>query len=254
MKKIIIVAISVLFMLNKANAQTTFIDKATIQFEVKSNIKKTMGSSNWEEQMAEKMPTFKTEYYNYTFANNKSLYKFDYLAEKDRYPVWFRNENKNSWFTDYTTGKQIIEKDLIGSPFNIEDSMPNLEWRMINENRVIAGFNCKKAVTKIFDSVYVFAFYTDEIMVSGGPNSIGGLPGMIMGMTIPRLYTSWIATKVTVNGIDVSVIKPATAKKYGTNKSLRAFIEERSKDWWQGDDATDDQKQQKARFIWGMLM
>jgi GLPGLI family protein len=254
MKKIIIVAISVLLILNKTHAQTTFIDKATIQFEVKSNIKKTMGSSNWEEQMVDKMPTFKTEYYNYTFANNKSLYKFDYLAEKDKYPVWFRNENKNSWFTDYATGKQSIEKDLIGSTFNIEDSMPNLEWRMINENRVIAGFNCKKAVTKIFDSVYVFAFYTDEIMVSGGPNSIGGLPGMIMGMTIPRLFTSWIATKVTVNGVDVNAIKPIVAKKYETNKSLRSFIEERSKDWWQGSEATDEQKQQKARFIWGMLL
>ncbi len=253
MKKITIFAIIVLFVLNKTNAQI-FIEKAIIQFEVKSNIKKTMGSSNWEEQMAEKMPTFKTEYYTYTFANNKSLYKFDYLAEKDKYPVWFRNENKNSWFTDYATGKQTIEKDLIGSTFNIEDSVPALEWRMINENRIIAGFNCKKAVTKIFDSVYVFAFYTDEIMVSGGPNSIGGLPGMIMGMTIPRLYTSWIATKVSVNGVDANTIQPVTAKKYETNKSLRTFIEERSKDWWQGGEATDEQKQQKNRFIWGMLL
>jgi GLPGLI family protein len=253
MKKITILAITILFMLNKTNAQI-FIEKATIQFEVKSNIKKTMGSSNWEEQMADKMPTFKTEYYNFTFVNNKSLYKFDYLAEKDRYPVWFRNENKNSWFTDYATGKQTIEKDLIGSTFNIEDSMPALEWRMINENRMIAGFNCKKAVTKIFDSVYVYAFYTDEIMVSGGPNSICGLPGMILGMTIPRLYTSWIATKVSVNGVDANAIKPVTAKKYETNKSLRTFIEERSKDWWQGDDASDERKQQKNRFIWGMLL
>jgi GLPGLI family protein len=253
MKKIITVSIVVLLILNKTNAQT-FIDKATIQFEVKSNIKKTMGNSNWEEQMVEKMPTFKTEYYNYTFANNKSLYKFDYLAEKDKYPVWFRNENKNSWFTDYITGKQIIEKDLIGSIFNLEDSMPKLEWRLINENRNIAGFNCKKAVTKIFDSVYVFAFYTEEIMIPGGPNSINGLPGMIMGMTIPRLFTSWIATKVSVNGIDLNAIKPVTAKKYSDNKALRNFIEERSKDWGRGDDVTDEQKQQKNRFVWGMLL
>lgn len=253
MKRIIIIAIAALLLSNEMEAQI-FIEKASIQFEVKSNLKKTMGSSNWEEQMADKLPTFKTEYYNYTFANNKSIYKYESLADKDKYPVWFRNENKNSWFTDYTIGKQIIEKDLIGSIFNIEDSMPNLEWRLINENRNIAGFNCKKAVTKIFDSVYVFAFYTEEILVPGGPNSIGGLPGMILGMTIPRLFTSWIATKVNVNGIDVNTIQPVTAKKYQTNKSLKQFIEERSKDWWQGGEATDEQKQQKARFIWGMLL
>jgi GLPGLI family protein len=253
MKKNTIIAIVALFIFNNVKAQM-FIDKASIQFEVKSNLKKTMGSSNWEEQMADKLPTFKTEYYNYTFANNKSIYKFETLFEKDKYPVWMRNENKNSWYTDYATGKQIVEKDLIGSTFNIEDSMPNLEWRLINENRIIAGFNCKKAVTKIFDSVYVFAFYTEEIMVPGGPNSIGGLPGMILGMTIPRLYTSWIATKVNVNGIDASTIQPVTAKKYITNGYLKQFIEERSKDWWQGGEITDEQKQQKARFIWGMLL
>jgi GLPGLI family protein len=253
MKKNIIIAITLLFTFNEMSAQI-FIDKASIQFEVKSNIKKTMGSSNWEEQMADKLPTFKTEYYNFTFANNKSIYKFESLLDKDKYPVWMRNENKNSWYTDYGLGKQIVEKDLIGSIFNIEDSMPNLEWRLINENRNIAGFNCKKAVTKIFDSVYVFVFYTEEIMVPGGPNSIGGLPGMILGMTIPRLFTSWIATKVNVNGIDANNIQPVTAKKYLTNNYLKQFIEERSKDWWQGGEATDEEKQQKARFIWGMLL
>ncbi len=253
MKKNIIIAITLLFIFNELSAQI-FIDKASIQFEVKSNIKKTMGSSNWEEQMADKLPTFKTEYYNFTFANNKSIYKFESLLDKDKYPVWMRNENKNSWFTDYGLGKQIVEKDLIGSIFNIEDSMPNLEWRLINENRIIAGFNCKKAVTKIFDSVYVFVFYSEEIMVPGGPNSIGGLPGMILGMTIPRLFTSWIATKVNVNGIEANNIQPVTAKKYLTNNYLKQFIEERSKDWWQGGDETDEQKQQKARFIWGMLL
>jgi GLPGLI family protein len=254
MKRIIITAIAYFVITNITNAQQVFIEKANIEFEVKSNTKKNMGSSNWAEQMGDKLPVFKTEYYNFTFADNKSIYKFDRLAEKEKYPEWMRSENKNSWFTDYTTGKQSIEKDMIGSMFNIEDSMPKLEWRIINENRVIAGFNCKKAVTKIFDSVYVFAFYTDEIMVSGGPNSINGLPGMIMGLTIPRLFTSWIATKVSVNGIDASIIKPAVAKKPYNNESLKKFINERTSDWWQGDSATDDQKQQKARFIWGMLM
>jgi GLPGLI family protein len=192
--------------------------------------------------------------YNFTFADNKSIYKFDRLLDKDKFPEWMRSESKNVWFTDFATGKQHIEKDLIGSTFNIVDSLPALEWRLINENRNIAGFNCKKAVTKIFDSVYVFAFYTEEIMIPGGPCSINGLPGMIMGLTIPRLFTSWIATKVNVNGIDVSTIKATVAKKPYTNNELKKFVNERTNDWWNGSDATDDQKQQKNRFIWGMLL
>jgi GLPGLI family protein len=252
MKKIII-AIAFAFLIKNSNAQI-FIEKANIEFEVKANVKKNMGSSDWAERMGDKIPVFKTEVYNFTFADNKSIYKFDRLLDKDKFPEWMRSESKNVWFTDFATGKQHIEKDLIGSTFNIVDSLPALEWRLINENRNIAGFNCKKAVTKIFDSVYVFAFYTEEIMIPGGPCSINGLPGMIMGLTIPRLFTSWIATKVNVNGIDVSTIKATVAKKPYTNNELKKFVNERTNDWWNGSDATDDQKQQKNRFIWGMLL
>ena len=36
-----------------------------------------MGNSSWAEMLKDQMPTFKTAYYNFTFADNKSLYKFD---------------------------------------------------------------------------------------------------------------------------------------------------------------------------------
>ncbi len=253
MKAIIITTLIILFSIGKINAQI-FIDKANIEFEVVSNIKKNMGNDGWAERMGDKLPIFKKEYYDFTFENNKSVYVFNRLAEKEKFPEWMRSENKNKWYTDFNTGKINIEKEMIGSMFNVEDSIPKMEWRLINENRNIAGFNCKKAVAKIFDSVYIFAFYTDEIMIPGGPNSINGLPGMIMGLTIPRLFTSWIATKVSVNGVDVSKIKPTLAKKYYSNNSLKTFVEDRTKDWWGGDDITDDQKQQKNRFVWGMLL
>jgi GLPGLI family protein len=116
---------------------------------------------------------------------------------------------------------------------------------------VIAGFNCRKAVSTIFDSVYVFAFYTDEIMISGGPASINGLPGMIMGVTIPRLYTSWIATKVLINNVDEGIIKPVVAKKSYDAKFLETTINDRLSDWTPAD---DDEKQQRARFVWGLLL
>jgi GLPGLI family protein len=253
MKTLIITALLLIISVEKMNAQI-FIDKASIEFEVVSNIKKNMGNDGWAERMGDKLPVFKKEYYDFTFADNKSVYVFNRLAEKEKFPEWMRSENKNKWYTDFNTGKINVEKEMIGSMFNVEDSIPKLEWRLINENRNIAGFNCKKAAAKIFDSVYIFAFYTDEIMIPGGPNSINGLPGMIMGLTIPRLFTSWIATKVNVNGVDVSAIKPTTAKKYYTNNSLKTLVDERTKDWWGGSEITDDQLQQKNRFVWGMLL
>ena len=253
MKRTFVLLFSILFCVIKTSAQI-FTDKAQIEFEVVSNIKKNMGDNDWADQMGDKLPTLKKEYYDFTFADNKSMYMFNRLADKDKYPEWMRrSENKSKWFSDFNSGTVNIEKEMFGSMFNVSDSLPKMEWRLVNENRVIAGFNCKKAVSKIFDSVYVFAFYTDEIMIPGGPNNINGLPGMIMGLTIPRLFTSWIATKVSVNAIDVSIIKPTTAKKYYTNNSLKTLIEDRTKDWWSGDES-EENRQQKNRFIWSTLL
>lgn len=243
-----------LFAGNKTFAQI-FIDKATIEYEVKANIKKNMGNNSWDEMMKDKLPTFKTGYYTFTFAENKSIYKFDRWSETDKMPEYMRkDEETNTWYFDHNSGKMIIQKNIFGSAFNIEDSILNIKWNLTNENRNIAGFNCKKAVGKIFDSVYVFAFYTDEIMISGGPCSINGLPGMIMGVTIPRLFTSWIATKVSVNNVAVNTIQPTPAKKYFTMPFIVKTVEDRTKDWYSYDEQTDENLQQKNRFIWNMML
>ena len=250
--KIYFIAIAI-FAIANLHAQQ-FISKAIIEYEVKANIKKTMGNNSWEEMLKENLPTFKTGYYTFTFADNKSVYKFDHWDAGPKMPEFLRkSDEENVWYYDYNAGKFNMQKNVWGSNFNIEDSIPKLEWRITNENRVIAGFNCRKAVAKIFDSVYVFAFYTDEILIPGGPCSINGLPGMILGVTIPRLFTSWIATKVSVNGVNESMIKPVAVKKNYSMKLLRSTIDDRLKEWTI-DDNNDEQRQQKNRFVWTTLL
>lgn len=250
--KIICTALAV-FAVMSLQAQQ-FISKAVIEFEVKANIKKTLGSNMWDEMMKENLPTFKTGYYTYTFANNKSIYKFDHWEPNLRIPKFLKDsDEENQWYFDHSTGLLNMQKNVYGSNFNVEDTIPALQWRLTNESRVIAGFNCRKAVAILFDSVYVFAFYTDEIMIPGGPCSINGLPGMILGVTIPRLYTSWIATKVMLNGVNESVIKPVAVKKSYTLKDLKSTLNERTKDWYRWGDAAE-MKQQKARFEWTTLL
>jgi len=202
-----------------------FINKATIEFEVKKSILKDMGNNMWDEMMKENLPPFKISYFNFTFSNNKSIYKFNHLDEKIKLPDFMkREEEENEWYINYTNNLYEMKKGVMGSPFYIKDSLPSIDWKITNERRVIAGFNCRKAVSKIFDSVYVFAFYTDEIMISGGPCSINGLPGMILGMTIPRLFTSWIATKVMINDVNDAAIKPDSTKKKFPNKEFKILL------------------------------
>ncbi len=249
----IYLTVLVLIVAVNSNAQQ-FISKAVIEFEVKANIKKNMGNNSFEEMIKDNLPTFKTGYYTFTFADNKSIYKFDRWEDKSKLPSFFReSDEQNVWYYDYNTGKFNNQKNVWGSNFNVEDSIPALEWRLTNESRMIAGFNCRKAAAKMFDSVYVFAFYTDEITIPGGPCSINGLPGMILGVTIPRLFTSWIATKIMLNNVQENLIKPVAAKKNYTAKVLKSTINDRIKDWTI-EDGNEEEKQQKNRFVWTILL
>ncbi|HKO79982.1 MAG TPA: GLPGLI family protein, partial [Chitinophagaceae bacterium] len=114
----------------------------------------------------------------------------------------------------------------------LSGALMNIEWKLTpNETREIAGFNCRKATGIIFDSVYIFAFYTDEITISGGPMGVNGLPGMILGLTIPRMFTSYIATKLQVAGVDVrKIIAPQKGKKK-EYAAIRKDVEKATKDW-----------------------
>lgn len=237
---------------NNAGAQQ-FINKGVIEYEVKTSIKKTMGTGNWDEKMKEMMSDFKTGYFKYIFDGPKSVYKFDRWDPSTKVPEFLRrNDEDNVWYMDHENNQFNMVKNIFGITFNAQDSIPVIRWKMVNENRVIAGFNCRKAVGKISDSVYVFAFYTDEITSNGGPCSINGLPGMILGVTIPRMFVSYIATKVQVNDVPVQEIKPVVAKKYYTRRSMFTLVQERTKEWVDEDDP--ESNKWREQLLWSIML
>jgi GLPGLI family protein len=126
----------------------------------------------------------------------------------------------------------------------VSDSVRKIEWRITPEIRKIAGFDCRKAVAKIMDSIIVIAFYTDEIIPSGGPETFTGLPGMILGLAIPRLHTTWYATKLqTIEVTDKDFIMPKKGRKM-TGAGYYKQITDLIKQW--GD--------QGAKFGWQLLL
>ena len=215
-----------------ASAQT-FINKGMIEFEVRINNHKVFGDGIFGQMFKDKMPQFSTSYYQFTFNDNKAIYKFNRLNEKDKLP-WKNSysDEDNIWFSDYNTNTFSNQKSVFGDIYLLSDSLMNMEWKMVpNETREIAGFTCRKAQTVIFDSVYVFAYYTDEITIPGGPMGIHGLPGMILGITIPRMFTSWIANKIEVNGVNTSVVVAPQKGKKKKATDLMQNVKKVTSDW-----------------------
>jgi GLPGLI family protein len=229
MKKIIA---SIIILASLSSNAQQFISTGMIEYEVRVNNHRMFGDGFFGEMFKDKMPNFSTTYYRLTFDDNRTIYKYDRQNEKDKLPWGNNNAEDNIWYSDLNTSKRVNQKFVFDQTYILEDSLMKMDWKLVpNETREIAGFVCRKAQAIIFDSVYVFAFYTDEITVSGGPMGIHGLPGMIMGITIPRMFSSWIATKLEINGVKTSMITPPSKGKKKQANELKQNVEKVSKDW-----------------------
>ena len=227
MKYIVLIVACLSFKSIKAQV---FIDRGMIEYEVKVNNHKAMGEGTWAEMFRDKIPKLSTSYYQLTFNTDKSIYLFNRKDEKTKSP-WGNDGEDNIWYNDYANEKFVQQKSVFGDTYILTDSLIKIDWKVTNETREIAGFNCRKAVGKLFDSVYVFAFYTDEITLSGGPMGLHGLPGMILGITIPRMFSSWVATKLEINGVNYSTINAPSKGKKKKAKELQETAVKVTKDW-----------------------
>ncbi len=146
--KSLYLVVTVLFFSFYSTAQQ-FVDKAEIEFEVNTNVKKNMSNNSWDEMMKENLSELKTSYWTYSFANNKSLFKFNRWSEKTRIPKYQKDQDEEkSWYYDFNTNTMSSLKQVVGTSIVVSDSIVPIEWKITNENREIAGYNCRKAVGK----------------------------------------------------------------------------------------------------------
>ena len=233
MKKIFLLLVS--FISIHANSQTQFITKGRILYEKTVNQHKPLeeeGSDNeWWKEMMKSFPKIVKDQYELKFNETKSVYKLEKENSDNKY-MWGSKPNETDHvITDVTNQSISIQREIFENTYLIKDSLRNFEWRITQETREIAGFECKKAVTKICDSVVVVAFYTDQIPVSAGPESMGGLPGMILGLAIPRMYSTWFATKLELVEPTIPQLNPSQKGKKVNWVQLNSELKKGMKDW-----------------------
>lgn len=245
MKKICITISLLLLISNLSFAQNTthFATSGTIEYNKTSNMFAIVGrmiDKNNEsylrpayDQFKKTQPQFKVLKSTLKFSNNKTLFT---PAEPTDLPVnnFFGSpisDQNNIIYTDIAAGNKTSQKKVFEETFLLKDSVRNIKWKITDETREIAGYTCRRANALILDSIYVVAFYTDKIMVSGGPESFTGLPGMILEVAIPHENIIWLATKVSDISVPESTITPPKKGKVVDNKSFRATLDGAMKSW-----------------------
>ncbi|WP_419800545.1 GLPGLI family protein [Mucilaginibacter sp.] len=235
-------AVSLLVYVEIKAQNTHFTTVGSIEFEKTINmyatIKKQINKDNESymqqayDQFKKTQPQFKKLKSTLYFSGNKTMFKPD--AEENSQNGFFgsaQTTQNNTVLTDLATGTFVDQKKVFEETFLVKDSVRNINWKITDETRDIAGYTCRRANAIVLDSIYVVAFYTDEIAVSGGPESFTGLPGMILGVALPHENITWFATKVNEVTIDPKNLNPPTKGKPVNNKQLRTTLQAALKDW-----------------------
>jgi GLPGLI family protein len=249
LKKYIVLHIAIVCMATTSLAQSV-ISNGLVRYDRKVNLHKQMEgwSETWSDAMKKNSPKYDVSAYDLQFTTTTSNFK----KSEDQPPTdprlrnsWMRDDNDdNITFKNIQTQQITAQKQVFEKVFLIKDSLQPIQWKITNEFKKIADKNCRKATTILMDSLYVIAYYTDDIVCSSGPEGLHGLPGMILGAVIPRLNTSYFATLVTPY-IDPTI---AAAPSKGTAVNYKQLLQKLDKsldDWG---------KKWKVKTIWSMML
>jgi GLPGLI family protein len=203
-------------------------------FERKENVHKAFQDTDrdWYESIKNRIPKYKIDVFELVFNTEQTVYELK-QEDENKGMSWARvaSDNKVTMSFPSLTYKQ--EKNVYDKTYLVQDSLQNINWKFSNEYREIAGFNCKRATTILYDSLYVIAFYTDQIPVSSGPETFNGLPGMILGIVIPKLHFTYFATQVNKAVVSPERFQTKWSKKikHVSQDELMKEIELALKDW-----------------------
>ena len=216
-----------------ASAQTRFFGTVKIEFEKTLAVHQLFKEiePEWYDRIKEHMPAQYISYFDFIGDTAKSIYKPGREVAQDPRNFFGGIADKNVVYNDYSHGTTVSQKPVFEETFLVQDSLAHIQWKLTADTRTIAGYECRKAIGTLSDSVTVFAFYTDELLVTGGPEGIHGLPGMILGVGIPRLHTTWFATKVEVFDVNMNVVKPATKGKKVDRATMVQSLDKVLKQW-----------------------
>lgn len=215
-----------------ASQAQQFITQGKIEYERKTNQHAFLEEGSiWDDMMKKNSPKFHTAYFDLFFKDGQTLYRNGREPDAKQNKVWGVFIAENTVQSDLEKDSSLTYKELYNDRYIINNALRKVDWKIGTEIRKIAGLDCRKAVGRIMDSIVVIAFYCDEIIPAGGPESFNGLPGMILGLAIPRMHATWYATKVELVPVtDKDLQAPKKGKKY-TAEVFQTELKEIMKEW-----------------------
>ena len=217
-----IISFIFLFNIQYTNGQITH---GVILFERKTNLLKKYDSP--ESQRWLRGEKVKIDRFNLHFSPAKSIFL----------PLESAVPSKTDWATSKNTVVQDFEKEericiynLFGESKVVKDNIVERKWKITERKRNIAGYSCRRAIWNKNDSTRIYAWYTDQLIPSTGPETFNGLPGTILGLATEDGGVVYFAKLVQEKYQNVDeLISDIKIKNFSTEKELKDELVKKSK-------------------------
>jgi GLPGLI family protein len=144
---------------------------------------------------------------------------------------------------NFANGTETDAMEILGKKYLLEDSLHMPEWKIMNDMKEVAGHICMNAFWEDTLKQQRFTvWFALDIPVSGGPERLCGLPGMILEVDVNDGALVIVADKIEMRSVtkEMAPAKKQKGKKItesGYQDLIREHIAEKRKNeepWYWG--------------------
>jgi GLPGLI family protein len=144
-----------------------------------------------KERKTEKVLTFSEDATLYE--DNKTVEEDMEMAQEEGMKIRMVVSGENKIYTDLKNQKVLEQRDFMNRMFLVEKPMPEMNWKVTGNQKVILGYPCMEAYKTDTAGVRTTVWFAPSLSVRSGPSGICSLPGMVLEADInngSRLYTA----------------------------------------------------------------
>jgi GLPGLI family protein len=103
---------------------------------------------------------------------------------------------KQFYFIDREAKMILAQEPLLDEVFNVEEGIPQFEWRITGKQKITAENNCYEATTSFRGRSYS-VWFTPDIPLDVGPWKFSGLPGAILQVNDKEGRYNWYCKSIS---------------------------------------------------------
>ena len=132
-------------------------------------------------------------------------------------------------YVDLGEGRVVETHEFMGRSFRVVGRRPEYEWRLTGEQAEHLGYMVIKATAK-HDGTPVEVWFTPQIPVGAGPGRYGGLPGMILVVSVDRGHTKYFATDIALEDLEEDIVRQPDKGDEMSREDYDRMVEEKTEE------------------------